>query len=136
VSAEEYLAALRRTLRVGPFAKRRILREIDAHLVDAIRREEVGGATRTVAERRAIACFGDPRILAARFSEGRRTTRRWATPAGLSAAAGIAVALVVGFDGPSGLDLLRFNPSCGSFSRSVAKDGHLWTTAKTRTGAP
>ena len=35
MTIEEYLAELRRRLKVGPLAKRRILREVETHLREA-----------------------------------------------------------------------------------------------------
>lgn len=134
MTSDEYMAVLRRSLRVGPLERRRILRELEAHLVDAVRREEAAGVARPAAERRAIARLGEPGNLAARFSEERGSVRHWSISAGLAAAASIASALVLVFDGTSGLNLLHFNPSCGSHSHSFAKDGRLWTTSRTRDG--
>ncbi len=59
---EPYLAELSRELRVGPLRRRRILAEVHAHLEDA------GG------DEEAIARFGAPREVAARFNELHRPT--------------------------------------------------------------
>jgi hypothetical protein len=59
---ERYLAELSRHLRVGPLRRRRILAEVRAHLEDA------GG------DEDAVARFGAPAEVAARFNELRRPT--------------------------------------------------------------
>jgi len=76
LSIEEYLAILQRNLRARPFARRRILREIEAHLLDAVGRERSGGTSREEAEQRAIARFGPAEGLAARLSEPSEARRR------------------------------------------------------------
>ena len=89
----EYLVELRRHLRVGPFAKRRILREIEAHLIDS--------AARTGSEGDAVASFGSPELVAARLS---------APPLRLGASLGVVavlgtglVALLSGISGTTGI---------------------------------
>lgn len=84
---DEYLAELGRQLRVGQFAKRRILREVEAHLLDA--------AERCGEEDTVVAAFGPAEVVAARF-DARRP--RWAVVAALAAlgAGALAAMLVVG----------------------------------------
>jgi hypothetical protein len=67
VTIEEYLDELRQHLRVGPLARRRIVREIEGHLIEA-------AADR--GEDAAIAELGSPRLLARRFSDDRRPPQR------------------------------------------------------------
>lgn len=66
---DEYLAELRRSLRGGPVARRRILSEIRAHLEDALRQEQAAGYESAEAERRAVARVGQAEVLAAAFSK-------------------------------------------------------------------
>jgi hypothetical protein len=84
VTIEGYLAELRQCLRLGPLAKRRILREVDEHLRQAARRDE--------GEERAIASFGSPAEVAARFARPRRYVPR---AAGASLVAVLAVTAIV-----------------------------------------
>jgi hypothetical protein len=88
MSIQEYLRELERRLRVGPMRRRRILRELEAHLLDSAAEEERTGLSRLEAERRAIERLGSVDDLVARFNTARR--RR---PSGRL----IAVAAVVGF---------------------------------------
>jgi hypothetical protein len=82
MTIEAYLAELRRHLRVGPLAKRRILHEVETHLRDAADR---GGG-----ERGAVAAFGSPETVAARFMP-RRLPRSLALVAAATTAVGVAV---------------------------------------------
>ncbi len=96
MSVEEYLRELGRRLSVGPVRRRRILRELEAHLLDATAEEERGGRSRQDAERRATERLGSVDDLAARFGARRRsrTTRRLvAISVGVSVAATAAFAL-------------------------------------------
>ena len=89
MTIEEYLAELRRHLKVGPLAKRRILREIEAHLSDAAARD--GDISR------AIARFGSPEALALRFTNqtsGRLRVFAWIGAAALLTA-GVATTLAL-----------------------------------------
>jgi HAAS len=63
VTKEEYLAELRRHLKVGPLTKRRIVRELESHIDDATGQGE--------AEQRAIADLGPPAVVAASFQRPR-----------------------------------------------------------------
>src|SRR2546423_287808 len=73
-SVDEYLAELRGHLRVGPITKRRILREIAAHLTDAAREH---------GEEQAIERFGPPEVIASRFAPKPPEPRRLAQVGGL-----------------------------------------------------
>ena len=66
----EYLAALNASLEVGLRSRRRIFLEIVDHLSQATQEQVRGGASRQEAERRAIAAFGSPQEVAARFEAG------------------------------------------------------------------
>ncbi len=96
MTIEKYLAELRQQLRVGPLAKRRIVREIEAHLLDAAHRE---------GEEQAIASFGALQAVAARFTRPARL--RWLAPS-LGTLAALGTGLAVVFGGPSvvGVDRL------------------------------
>ena len=78
----EYVERLARALEFDPALSRRVRREVEDHL-----REAAAADPGPDAERRAVARFGDPRDLAARFavvSAGKRSRR-----------AGVAAVLVV-----------------------------------------
>ena len=80
-----YLEELAGTLRFDPALARRVAREVEDHLQEAI--EADSACDRREAERRAVARFGEPRALAVQFaaiSLARRTRR-----------VGIAVVLAV-----------------------------------------
>jgi hypothetical protein len=86
MTIEEYLAELRRHLRVGPLAKRRILREIESHLAEAAAKR---------GENAAIAELGPPGALARRFEDEQGTSLRGRWTAGAGLAAVVATAVVV-----------------------------------------
>ncbi len=89
MTIEEYLAELRRHLRVGPLAKRRIVREIESHLSDASLH------ARVEAENKAIEQLGTPEDVAGRFPR-RAVAARWvAIAAALLVTGGAATALVL-----------------------------------------
>jgi len=66
----EYLAALNASLEVGLRNRQRILVEVENHLSDAAQEQLRGGASLPEASRRAIAAFGSPVAVAARFDAG------------------------------------------------------------------
>lgn len=61
-----YLEELGRTLRFDPALARRVVREVEDHLHEAIAAHAAGD--RQEAERRAVARFGEPHVLAAQFA--------------------------------------------------------------------
>ncbi len=65
---ERYLAALRLELRTGRRRARRVVHEVADHLREAAEAEEASGLAREEAEQRAIARFGSPGTVAARFN--------------------------------------------------------------------
>jgi hypothetical protein len=87
MSIEEYLRELERRLGVGPIRRRRIMRELESHLLDAAAEEERTGLSRLEAERRATERLGTADELAARFNTARRS---W--PSGRLIAVAVAVA--------------------------------------------
>jgi HAAS domain-containing protein len=78
VTIAAYLAELRRCLRHRPLARRRILEEAEAHLLESA--DEVG-------EEEAIRRFGPARVVAAGYPP------RWGLVGGASAAVGLVAAL-------------------------------------------
>lgn len=66
----EYLAEFNEALEVGLRSRRRILWEVTEHLRQAAEEHMQSGATARDAERRAIASFGCPKEVAARFETG------------------------------------------------------------------
>lgn len=109
MTIDEYLRELREHLRVSAFVRRRIVRELEAHIHDATR------AAREDAERTAIARLGPAPDVAALFPSGRG--RRWwarSAGAGLAAVGALVLALELSAGGHLPIRILRgFN------------DGHL-----------
>jgi hypothetical protein len=116
MTIDEYLAELRRRLRAGPLAKRRILREVEAHLRDAAEREGD--------ERAAVAAFGPAGALVGRFAPPRRIAPRvlFAALAAASTAAAIALGLsAVGGPHPTRAEIARLARGyCGGPNASKA----------------
>lgn len=98
---KDYLQELALKLEVDARRKRRILREIEEHLLEAAYREEVFGASRAEAERRAVERFGSIETLAERFSthKGPRRTLVVLVPVGVILAAALAIGLALGTGG-------------------------------------
>lgn len=65
-----YLLALNESLEVSLRSRRRIFWEVTEHLRQAAEEQERRGASAREAERRAIAAFGSPEDVAARFETG------------------------------------------------------------------
>jgi hypothetical protein len=66
-----YVAALERALGWLGIVDRRVVEEAEGHLIDAAAREQGRGLEADAAERAAVAQFGSPVSLAARFAVGR-----------------------------------------------------------------
>lgn len=98
----DYLRQLEWALPVGPVSKRRILREIETHLLDAVQQELRSGNSRGEAERRAMARLGSPQMLAARFSHRPKRSLVAAVAFATVLGGAAAVALVLTFGGRSG----------------------------------
>lgn len=96
MTIDEYLAELRRHLKVGPLARRRILREIETHLVEATAQELTAGHPAEQAERRAIERVGSPVDLAAPFPRA-----RWVPVLASVAVAAATAAILFGAGGVS-----------------------------------
>jgi hypothetical protein len=84
---ETYLTRLARELRKRGFVESRILEEARGHLVDALERGLQHGLSADVAQREALARFGEPEAVAAAFTDER---------AGMSTRTLLIVATVVG----------------------------------------
>ena len=72
----EYVERLGRELDFDPSLSRRVRREVEDHLWEAVAADPAGGGLE--AERRAVARFGDPRVIANQFavvSLGKRSRR-------------------------------------------------------------
>jgi hypothetical protein len=67
-SIDAYVDDLAWRLRVGMRGRRRIVREVTAHLADLVAEEEAAGLTPQAAARRATTRFGAPADLAAEFN--------------------------------------------------------------------
>lgn len=74
---ERYLSELRRELRLRWVPSARFLEETRGHLADAIAAGERRGLPREQAEQEALARFGTPRIVAARFAAERYRRLEW-----------------------------------------------------------
>jgi hypothetical protein len=88
---ERFVRALRRGLRGGPRRRRRVVREVTAHLDDLVRELEAGGMSRPVAVREALRRLGDVGTIAAAFREARPERERWAGLRRLRSPAWVAV---------------------------------------------
>lgn len=89
---ERYLSELKRELRMRWTAPARFLEETRGHLADAVAAGEKQGLAREQAEKEALARFGSPRMVAARYAAERYRRLEWiilapAVLAGLSIAA-------------------------------------------------
>lgn len=125
MTIDEYLHTLARTMRVSQRSQRRILREIQEHLEDAVRQEEDTGLGRIEAERRAVARLGPVEALADRFTEVPAAPRHLRAALAFAAVCATAAAAIFAFefDGTSGV-----SPTKGSeantahISYTVASD--------------
>lgn len=98
MTIEDYLRELRTKLDVGPLRRRRILREIEGHLLDSVHEARIAGASRQEAERLAIERFGTVHTLASRFSEpSPRRSRHLITSFASVAALGALLAATLTF---------------------------------------
>jgi hypothetical protein len=75
---ERFLSALKRGLRRGPLTRRRAVREITAHLDDAVSELTASGMTETAALAEALRRLGDVGTITSAFHELRpQRRRRW-----------------------------------------------------------
>ena len=82
----EYVERLARELDFDPSLSRRVQREVEDHLWEAVSADP--SADRSEAERRAVSDFGDPRAIAAQFQAG--------SLAGRARRAGVSAVLLIG----------------------------------------
>jgi hypothetical protein len=79
---ERFVSALKRGLRCGPVRRRRLVREIRAHLDDLVTELEVSGMAEPLAVQEALRRLGDVGTITSAFREvrpqrGRRSGVRW-----------------------------------------------------------
>lgn len=74
---ERYLSDLKRELRLRWTPSARFLEETRGHLADALAAGEKQGLSRERAEQEALARFGSPRMVAARFAAERYRRLEW-----------------------------------------------------------
>jgi hypothetical protein len=99
VTIEEYLAALRRELRAWPLRKRRIMREIEGHLLDAAQTLESSGMPHAAAVEAAIERLGPIQDVAESFENARPNRSRLALAGAEIALASAGVTLLGGWLG-------------------------------------
>lgn len=104
---EEYLGTLGDRLEVDAKRRRRVLREVRAHLQEAAARDEESGVKSTEARHRAVARFGAPDEVARRFHSELKAPPRRVGPrvaaaalACCAAAAGVAVTASLALERP------------------------------------
>jgi hypothetical protein len=88
---ERFVRALRRELRGGPRARRRVVREVTAHLDDLVCELEGRGMARPAAVREALRRLGDAGTIAGAFREARPERERLAGLRRLRSPAWVAV---------------------------------------------
>jgi hypothetical protein len=87
---ERFVSALARGLRCGPLRRRRVIREITAHLDDTVTELEAGGMPEDAAVQEALRRIGDVGSITSAFLEARPQRRRLAVR-GLRSPAWVAV---------------------------------------------
>ena len=88
---QRFLSTLKRELRGGPLARRRVLREITAHLDDTVAEMEACGVDADAAVEEALRRLGDVGTITTAFREVRPQRRRWSRARSLRSPAWIAV---------------------------------------------
>lgn len=76
-ATERYLAELRRELRRLGVPAGRFLEETRGHLADGVEAGRARGLSPEEAEHEAVARYGDPRMVAAKFAAGKNTKLEW-----------------------------------------------------------
>lgn len=79
---DQFVKALRRALRCGPVRRRRVMREVRAHLDDTVTELEASGMDETEAVQEALRRLGEVATITSAFREAR--TRRRGAPRGRS----------------------------------------------------
>lgn len=88
---ERFLSALKRGLRCGPLRRRRVLREIAAHLDDTVSELTASGMAEPAAVQEALRRVGDVGAITSAFREVRPAPGRWSGMRRLYAPAWVAV---------------------------------------------
>jgi len=112
---DSYLRALAHELDMSPLAKRRVVRELRQHLIDA---------SADIGEQAAFEALGSPEVVAARFAaEARPRRRRYALVAALLAGAAAAVVTAVVLTHGSSTPAVTAIPSV-RLALSEERNGH------------
>jgi hypothetical protein len=77
---ERFERKLRRGLRCGPLKRRRVLREITAHLDDTVAELQASGTAEPAAVQEALRRLGDPGTITSAFRKVRPERARWVRP--------------------------------------------------------
>lgn len=88
---ERFAGALKRGLRCGPVRRRRVVREITAHLDDTVTELKADGMTEAAAVQEALRRVGDVGTITSAFRQVRPRRRRWPRFRGLRSPAWVAV---------------------------------------------
>jgi hypothetical protein len=88
---ERFVSALKRGLRCGPLKRRRVIREITAHLDDTVSELEACGMPEAVAVQEAIRRVGDVGTITSAFRAVRPERGRWSALRRLRSPAWVAV---------------------------------------------
>jgi hypothetical protein len=88
---EQFVSALRHALRGGPLRRRRVAREITAHLDDTVTELKAGGMEEPAAVQEALRRIGDVDTIASAFRAVRSETRRRSRVRWLRSPAWVAV---------------------------------------------
>jgi hypothetical protein len=88
---ERFLTALKRGLRCGPLKRRRVVREIRAHLDDTVGELEAGGMPESSAIQEALRRLGDVATIISAFREIQPERGRWSWARRLRSPAWVAV---------------------------------------------
>jgi hypothetical protein len=86
-----FLSALKRGLRCGPLRRRRVVREITAHLDDTVTELEARGMAEAAAVHEALRRLGDVGAITSAFREARPETGHWSRVRWLRSPAWVAV---------------------------------------------
>jgi HAAS domain-containing protein len=86
-----FVSALRRGLRCGPLKRRRVVREIAAHLDDMVAELEARGMAEPAAVQEALRRLGDVGTITSAFGEVRPERGRWSGVRWLRSPAWVAV---------------------------------------------
>jgi hypothetical protein len=88
---DRFLTALKRGLRCGPLRRRRVVREITAHLDDTVSELTACGMAEPAAVQEALRRLGEVGTITSAFCESRPERRRWSGSRWLRSPAWVAV---------------------------------------------